>query len=122
MPMAAKILVVDDHEDTSEWLREVLTQAGYDTLTANTFGDGMRKLSFEAPDLLIVDVRLDMYNGMQLVALGGGEKPVPAIVITGFVDHGLEKEAHELKADFLIKPVAPSTLLALVERKLASPA
>lgn len=113
-----KILVVDDHHDTCEWLSEVLTGAGYQALTANTLQDGVDAISSEAPDLLIVDVRLGMFNGLQLVALS--EKPIPAIVITGLADPGLKREAHQLEADYLIKPVEPSTLLTLVEKKLAA--
>jgi len=115
--MTAKILVVDDNRETTEGLREVLSRAGYQVFTANTFPEGRSVLSVENPDLLIVDVRLGEFNGLQLVAFN--EKPTPAIVVTGYADPVLEYEAQRLGAEYVMKPVLPSALLLLIKRKLA---
>jgi DNA-binding response OmpR family regulator len=114
--MAARILIVDDDDSIRGGLEQLLGRAGYDTLTAATFEEGRRLLSAEPIDLLLVDVRLGPFNGLHLVA----RKPdsVPAIVITGVADTVLEGDAGSLGAHFLLKPVSPPELMALVEQTL----
>ncbi len=114
--MSSKILVVDDDTPTRVGLADLLRQAGYDSVPCGTFHEAKRALEDEAPDLLISDLRLDGFNGLQLVAIN--PRPVPAIIITGFPDHVLAEDARRLGADFLVKPFAPSTLLDLVAQRL----
>lgn len=115
--MAAKILVVEDDSSNRSGLVKLLTQAGYEAVGAATFEQGRQLLATENPDLLITDLRLEGFNGLQLIITR--VRPIPAIVITGFADRTLELEARHLGADFLVKPFAPSALLTLVEQKLA---
>src|SRR6476619_5536155 len=93
----AKILLVDDD--------------------AATFEEGIRALRVDTPDLLIADVRLGAFNGLQLLV--SSPRSVPAIVITGFADPVLESDARQHGADYVLKPVTPSVLLDMVRRRLA---
>ena len=68
------------------------------------------------PDLVITDLRLAEFNGLYLAAVN--PQRIPVIIVTGYADRGLEAEARELGADFLLKPVKPSQLLAVVEQRL----
>ena len=113
----SKILIVDDDEPTRAGLAMLVQEAGFDTVTASTVPAAIRLLSDEHPDLLLVDVRLEEYNGLHLVAMR--QQPIPAIVLTGFADPSIEADARRLGAEFLLKPVAPSVLLTLVTRLLA---
>lgn len=115
--MPARVLIVDDDDGARTGLKELLDGAGYETLVAGTFQDGRRALHNDAPDLLIADVRLGAFNGLQLVA--AAPRRIPTIVVTGFADPVLEAEARSFGADFLVKPVSPSALLTLIEQKLA---
>src|SRR5215468_1147815 len=66
--VSSRILVVDDEPTVVEALREILNQAGHVTLGATTYEDGRRLLwSPPLPDVIIADVRLGRYNGLQLV-------------------------------------------------------
>jgi DNA-binding response OmpR family regulator len=115
-----KILIVEDHEATRTGLRTLLTNAGYDVSSASTFVKGRRAIAEQAPDLLIADVRLGEYNGLQLVAavpLG-----VPSIVITGHPDAVLAADAQKLGAHYITKPIATKALLTLIEEALISAA
>ena len=112
-----KILIVDDDEPTRAGLAMLVREAGFDTITAGTVPAAIRLLSDEHPDLLLVDVRLDEYNGLHLLAMR--QEPIPAIVLTGFADPSIEADARRLGAEFLLKPVSPSVLLTLVTRLLA---
>ena len=115
--MNERILVVEDDHFTRAGVVELLSHAGYEVTAVASVPSALARLRSHRPDLLISDIRVAGENGMQLVALYGRE--VPAIVVTGFEDRGLEAEAHEMGAEFLLKPVLPSTLLDAVTRKLA---
>lgn len=112
----ATILIVDDHRVTRLGLAEMLETAGYTVVTAGTFPDARRILRETPPDLLIADVRLGSFNGLQLVI--SGPNRIPAIVITGYADAVLEAEARRSGADYLVKPFDPDALLGLIRQKL----
>lgn len=110
------ILIVDDHRVTRLGLAEMLADAGYSVVTAGSFQEARGILRETPPDLLIADVRLGAFNGLQLVI----NYRVPAIVITGYADSVLEAEARRVGADYLVKPVHPDELLALIREKLGT--
>jgi len=111
-----KVLVVEDDHSMRLLLTSVLTQAGYEVIAVSTLETAMKALTAEAPDALVADVQLDGYNGLQLVAMC--PRPIPAIMVTGTLDAGLEREARQLGADYLLKPIEPSTLVAILDQKL----
>jgi len=113
----AKILLVDDDTATRAGLLELLTGAGYETRAVATFEEGMRALRADTPDLLIADVRLGAFNGLQLLV--SSPRSIPAIVITGFADPVLESDARQHGAEYVLKPVTPPVLLEMVRRRLA---
>ncbi|MBA3642022.1 MAG: DUF4055 domain-containing protein [Acidobacteria bacterium] len=78
---------------------------------------GGRVLRDEAPDLLIADVRLGAFNGLQLIATGTAR--IPTIVVSGFDDAVLQADAKAFGAEYLVKPVSAAALLELIEQKLA---
>jgi DNA-binding response OmpR family regulator len=114
--MPSKVLIVDDDKTTREGLAEFLEEAGYEAVAVGTFEDATRVLRTAPPDLLIADVRLGPFNGLQLVI--SSPQPIPAIIITGFADPVLEADARRRGADYVLKPVSPARLLDLVAQKL----
>jgi DNA-binding response OmpR family regulator len=116
--MPAKVLIVDDDRTTREGLAEFLEGSGYEAIAVGTFEEATRILRTSPPDLLIADVRLGPFNGLQLVI--SSPQPIPAIIITGFADPVLESDARRRGADYVLKPVSPSRLLDLVAHKLSS--
>jgi ActR/RegA family two-component response regulator len=110
------ILVVEDDPATLQGLVDILADAGFRVLSAHTFERAQRALKTATPDLLLVDVRLGDFNGMQLIATS--PSPVRAIVVSGYVDSALEQDAHQLGAEYLVKPITRELLLATVDRQL----
>jgi len=113
-----RLLLVEDHDATRQGLTALLTHAGYVVESAATFAEGRRLLAAHAPDLLIADVRLGEYNGLQLIA--AAPRAVASIVVTGFPDPALETEALKLGARYITKPIDAEALLGLVEGTIAS--
>jgi DNA-binding response OmpR family regulator len=123
IPSAAsprKVLIVDDDDATRHGLCALVTEAGFAAIPAATLTEASNALTRESPDLIITDVRLKGYNGMQLLTMGS--RPIPAIVVTGFPDRMLEADAHKMGADYLEKPLSPTSLLALIRVKLEASA
>jgi DNA-binding response OmpR family regulator len=115
--MPSRILVVDDDEGYLAGMKELLELHGHEPLLARTFEEGQRALRDRAPDILIADVRLGPFNGLQLIAMG--QIRIPTIVVSGFDDPVLQADARAFGADYLVKPVATATLLGLIDQKLA---
>ena len=94
----------------------MLSNAGYRVVTAESFERAVETLKTFTPDLLIVDVRLGDFNGLQLIATA--PVPIRAIVVTGFADSVLERDARHLGAEYLVKPVSRDLLLETIARQL----
>lgn len=61
--MRKRVLLVEDHPDTSEVIRQGLSFVGYDVLIAE---DGRQAVAFAAhllPDIIIMDMSLPKMNG-----------------------------------------------------------
>jgi two-component system cell cycle response regulator len=116
----AHVLIVEDDTVTRLGLQQLLRERGYEALTASTYPDGLRLLEAEPPDLLIADVRLGEFNGLQFVATS--QRPIPTIILSDFSGSGFEADARRLGAEYLPKPIPPAALLELIERLLAAAA
>jgi DNA-binding response OmpR family regulator len=120
MSNAARILVVEDDAATRLGLEGLLREAGYDTIIAATFKEGRQALEQDSPDLLITDLRLDGFNGLQLLHID--PRAIPAIIVTGFPDNVLQAEARRLGAEYLVKPFPVSAFMDTVQRLLGQSA
>jgi DNA-binding NtrC family response regulator len=88
---------------------------------AASFPDAARLLAAESYDLLITDVRLGAYNGLQLVARICLHYPATStIVLTRFPDSVLAAEARRMGATYATSPHSPAELLSLVAKALAA--
>jgi DNA-binding response OmpR family regulator len=116
----AKILVVEDDDATRAGYRELLSRAGHEVVATATYQEGRHAVATESPDLVIADLRLGGFNGLQLLLMS--PQPIPTIIVTGFHDQVLEAEARRAGADYVVKPVSPSNLMTLVRERLESQA
>ena len=115
--MKPKILVVDDASSVRRMLTELLTGAGYDVLSAATFEEGKQLADAGDPDLMLIDIRLGDFNGLQLAVRERVNHPGrPVIVMTGHADPVLEAEARRHGAEFVEKPLHPSRLIEMIKR------
>lgn len=99
---------------------DVLGDAGYRVTGAASFEEGRQALATSTPDVLLTDIRLGAYNGLQLIIRARADNPrVRAFVLTGFSDPVVRREAERLHAVHLEKPVDLQLLLDLVAEALA---
>ena len=116
MTQSGSVLIVDDDRPSREMLAEYLTTHGYVTRQAED-GAAMRAaLEAEAPDVVLLDLRLPGEDGLSLARYLRERYDVGIIMVTGagvVVDRivGLEIGAD----DYVTKPFDPRELLARVK-------
>jgi CheY-like chemotaxis protein len=109
-----RILVVDDEQHIRDILAETLREAGYAVETASNGEEGVRKLRAESFDLILLDIRMPVHTGLDVLKLlkrKGGFPPV--MVLTGLASSEEMDEARRLGAAKCVrKPFHLKTLLA----------
>jgi DNA-binding NtrC family response regulator len=115
-----RVLIVDDDPQVLQYLPKILQAAGYEAVSCGQFDEARRLLRTAPPDLLLVDVRLGAYNGLQLAIEARKSDPsIPTIVLTGYDDPTLRQEAAHSGAMFLVKPIPAQELLDSIAKALA---
>ena len=118
--MAASILVVEDDPAVALALEVALKGEGYLPLLAATGDKGLEIGLAQAPDLLILDVRLPGTDGFELLRrLRAGGSKAPVIILTARDEEvdtilGLELGAD----DYMTKPFRVRELLSRVKSQL----
>ena len=110
----ARVLIVDDDVEVADTLKAILANAGFEARAATTFEEGKQLLTgVPPPDVLVTDIRLGRYNGLQLAVI---RPPATAlVVISGHPDSTLEAETRRLGGRFIMKPVGAPALLEAIE-------
>ncbi len=63
----ARILIVDDEEHIRYLYSEELSEAGYEVITADSGYKLLEKIEVEKPDLIVLDIKMLDYNGLDLL-------------------------------------------------------
>ena len=112
-----RILIVDDDHSLLDAVVLSLTAPGRSVVASATFEEARRHLRTEQFDVLVADVRLGAFNGLQLAVIARDSHPdIRIIVFSGFDDPVLRQEATQLGATYLVKPVSSYALLELIDR------
>jgi DNA-binding NtrC family response regulator len=115
------VLLVDDDRAVLNLVQQWLTSAGYAVVAYDQFEMAKRHLTTTVPDVLITDVRLGAFNGLQLVILAKQQGPlVAAWVMSAFDDPTLRKEAVQSGAGYLNKPCTREQVLAAVHDAMSA--
>jgi CheY-like chemotaxis protein len=118
--MGALIIVVSADERVLRRTEALLSEHGYLVGIASSFVEGQELLNSVTPDLLIADLRLDDFNGLQLAIQSGFYCPdVPVIITSTAVDPVAEGEAKRYGAAFIAAPLENPAFLECVRASLA---
>jgi len=118
--MKHKILIIDDEKNIRDIFSLLLEEKDYSVLTAENGKQGLKKaLSFN-PDLILLDMNMPDYSGIEVLAKIKKKTPTTeVIIITAFGTIQNAVEATKLGAyDYLEKPVDNDELLLLISRAL----
>ncbi|MCY1016959.1 response regulator [Pyxidicoccus sp. MSG2] len=127
---APRILVAEDQAEMRVLLRRALMRRGYEVVDApdgphlvQAIVDGLLAPQTLVPDLIVTDVRMPGYSGLEVLARLRREGwTTPVILITAFGDAQLHEEAKQLGASCVLnKPFAMEDLCAAVEALVPPP-
>jgi DNA-binding NtrC family response regulator len=105
-PGTGLVVVVDDDLSCLVAIEQILQHWGHETKTFRAFEDARAYLAHAKPAVVIVDVRLGNYNGLQLIHFSKQNSPdTQWLVVSGFDDPVLRQEAAKLGALYLTKPL-----------------
>ena len=104
-----KILVIDDEEDFSFFIRKNLQRSNYEVIVAANGDDGIRIARASLPDLILLDVMMPGLNGFQVLRKLKEDLrtyAIPVVMLTGKDDDESRAKAAQLKdADYIVKPI-----------------
>ena len=117
---SARILIVDDEQDTCENLSDILTDLGYEVDTAVDGEEGLRKASAKNYRLILTDLEMPKLNGYEVIqALRSRPQTqqTPIIVMTTRAGDKHRQMALNVGASsYIAKPVEERALIQELER------
>ncbi len=112
-----KILMVEDHIDTSRALQRLLSGLGYEVWSASTVESAIEEAKARPFDLLISDIGLPDGSGLDLIRRLLAERPIKGIALSGY---GMEEDILRSKEagfeEHLTKPINLQKLEATIQR------
>lgn len=118
----ANILLVEDNQNTADFIIRILESAGYQVWHARGGLEGARLARANRPDLVLMDFDLPDVNGRSIVLSLRRQCPpevLPIIAVTVQADDESIKIAKGFGCNaFLAKPFLPEDLLKLVQHFL----
>ena len=117
----AKLVIIDDEAAILELMSKLCRAAGHTVFGYTTGLEGMAAIRSQAPDLVIVDLRIGDVNGLDLVSMCREQFPNTAVImVTGHGSVETAVEAMRLGAfDYLTKPFDLGDLIKTVNQGLA---
>lgn len=116
-----RVLIVDDDETFCQLLAEVLENKGMQVVWTTDGLLGYEKSLYESYDLFILDERMPLVLGTELVEDLKRDNPQAKIIlISAFADEELQKRSQNLGVPLLSKPFAAQRLLEVVRGALGS--
>ncbi len=116
------VLVIDDDKSILRTFTRILQKNGYEIDVAETGKEALEKSKKKCYDVALIDIRLPDMDGTDLlVKTKQNMRNAIKIMITGFPSLETGVKALDEGADaYLVKPVKPEELIALIEQKLKS--
>ena len=117
----AKILVIDDDQDTCDFLKDFFQQRKCQVLTANSGDAGLLVVKKERPDIVLLDIKMPGLNGLDVLKeIKAFDSKIKVIVVTVAAESDVRQKAKELGADdFIRKPLNIAYLEGTVSMKVA---
>jgi two-component system nitrogen regulation response regulator GlnG len=119
-----KVMVIDDEPANCRLVKAIFNAEGFDVVSATDGVSGLAAIGAEAPDIVLVDLRLPGMGGLALLEELQARYPLlPAVVLTGSRHLKDAVRAMQLGAlDYLTKPIDHAELVLVVRRALETSA
>lgn len=118
--MSLRILFADDSMTAQNMGKKILSEAGYDVVAVSNGAAAVKKIAEQKPDIIILDVYMPGYNGLEVCEKVRGSLDtvkIPVLLTVGKLEPYKAEDGHRVKADgVIIKPFEATDLLAIVKK------
>lgn len=116
MNKALNILIADDEALIRLDLKEMLTDAGYNVIAEASNGqEAMELARLHKPDLIIMDVKMPVMDGLQAAEILNEENIAPIILLTAYSQPDVVQQATDAGViAYLVKPVREEQLFPAI--------
>ncbi|WP_349263475.1 ANTAR domain-containing response regulator [Actinocrinis sp.] len=112
-----RVVIAEDEALIRMDLAEMLQEEGYEVVGQAGDGESAVKLATEhRPDLVILDVKMPVLDGISAAERIGAEKVAPVLMLTAFSQRELVERARDAGAmAYLVKPFSKADLVPAIE-------
>ena len=114
--MTKKILLIDDDKKTSDLVEQYLVKEGYMVYSAQDGPSGLKAAQVYKPDMIVLDVMLPRFDGIELLSKLRLKSDVYVIMLTARTEETDKIIGLSIGADdYMIKPFSPRELVARIK-------
>lgn len=115
------LLIVDDQQGVRRLLYEAFSDEGYHVRIAEGGQEALKMVSQEVPDLILLDIKMPMMNGLEtLKELRKIDPQVPVLMMTAYGELEVVESAKKMGVEhYIIKPFDLHEVRLLVKAILA---
>ena len=114
------VLIVEDDDDSRDMLSELVSMLGHRAVGAANSTEAITCLNDATPTIALIDIGLPEVDGCevaQMVRAHPAGRDMHLVALTGYSDVKTRETARAAGFDdFLVKPILPDTLQAVLER------
>ena len=118
------LLIVDDEEIEREGMAQFIPWDSYEmkvVSTARNGAEGLEKIAKYRPDLAIVDIKMPVMNGIEMIRQAREQYPdMTFVVLSGYGDYEFTSQAMELGVrHYILKPCDESKMIPVLNKAIA---
>lgn len=118
------LLIVDDEEIEREGMAQFIPWDSYEikvVSTARNGAEGLEKIAKYRPDLAIVDIKMPVMNGIEMIRQAKEQYPdMTFVVLSGYGDYEFTSQAMELGVrHYILKPCDESKMIPVLNKAFA---
>src|SRR6202171_4775460 len=107
------VLLIEDEPKIRRFIRAGFELHGFSVIEAESAADGMKAATFNAPDLIILDLALPDLHGTEVLERLRSWSNVPIIILSVVSDESEKVRLLQAGADdYVVKPFGMAELLA----------
>jgi two-component system, cell cycle response regulator DivK len=120
--MSKRILVVEDHADNRQIIRDMLAGIDCEITEAEDGEQALAAIAKERPDLILMGIHLPIMDGYTVTRRIKANPALRSIPIIAVTSHALDGEEQTARAagcdDYVAEPYSPRQLLAKIRHYL----
>ena len=118
------LLIVDDEEIEREGMAQFIPWDTYGMKvvgTARNGAEGLEKIAKDKPDLAIVDIKMPVMNGIEMIRKAKEQYPdMTFVVLSGYGDYEFTSQAMELGVrHYILKPCDEGKIIPVLNKAIA---